>query len=92
MVAELSLESGSASVAATDAVLLREPVDSGVTTMLAVAEDPIANPPKLHVTVGVPLHEPCVALAEANVTPGGSMSVNIAFVAGDGPLLVTTIR
>src|SRR3989442_15271984 len=91
MVAELSLVSGSDSVAVADAVLLSWAVDCGVTRMLAVAELPVARLPKLHVRVVVPEHEPCVGLAETNVTPAGRGSVKIAFVAGDGPMLVTTI-
>jgi len=61
--------------------------------MLALAELPIATLPKLHVTVVVPKHgDPCVELAETKVTPAGSVSVNVVFVAGDGPLFVTTTR
>lgn len=91
MVTELSLASGSDSTAVIDAVLLSSPVDCGVTRMLAIAEPPFARLPKLHVMVVVPEQEPCVGLAEMKVTPGGSVSVNTALVAGDGPLLVTTI-
>ena len=92
VVAELSLVSGSDSVAVADAVLLSWPVDCGVTRMLAVAELPVARLPKLHVTVVVPEHEPCVGLAETKLTPAGRGSVKIVFVAGDGPMFVTTIR
>jgi len=91
MVTELSLKSGSDSVALADAVLLSGTVDCGVTRMLAMAELPTARLPKLQVTVVVPEHEPCVGLAETNVTPAGRVSVNIVFVAGDGPRFVTTI-
>ena len=47
--------------------------------------------PKLQVTVVVPVHDPCVGLAETKVTPAGSVSVMTVFVAGEGPLFVTTI-
>jgi hypothetical protein len=59
--------------------------------MLTVAELPIPMSPRLHVTAVSPEQEPCVGLAEMKVTPGGSVSVNTALVAGDGPLFVTTI-
>ena len=91
MVTVLSLRSGSDSVAFADAVLLSCPVDCGVTRILAMAELPTARLPKLQVTVVVPEHEPCVGLAETKVIPAGSVSVIIEFVAGDGPMFVTTI-
>ena len=91
IVATLSLVSGSDSAALTEAVLLICPVDCGVTRMLAMAELPIPRLPKLHVTIVAPEQEPCVGLAEMKVTPAGSVSVNTALVAGDGPLFVTTI-
>ena len=47
--------------------------------------------PKLQVTVVVPVHEPCDVLAEPKVTPAGNVSVIVVFVAGEGPLFVTTI-
>ena len=59
--------------------------------MLAVAELPIPRLPKLHVTVVVPEHEPCVGVAETKLTPAGSVSVMVVFVDGEGPLFVTTI-
>ncbi len=92
MLTELSLASGSDSVALTEAVLLSCPVDCGVTRILAVAELPIGRLPKLQVTVVVPRHgEPCVELAETKVVPAGNVSIKVVFVAGDGPLFVTTI-
>lgn len=91
VVAELSLMSGSDSVALTDAVLLSWPVDCGTTTMLAMAEAPKARFPKLQVTVVEPEQRPCVGLTETKLTPRGKISVTVAFVAGDGPLFVTTI-
>src|SRR6266571_403842 len=91
MVAELSLASGSVSLAATVAVLLNWPVDCGTTTMLATAELPLARLPKLQITVAVPLHVPCVGVAGPKVTPAGRVSVTVTLVAGDGPLLVTEI-
>lgn len=91
-VAELSLESGSDSVAVADAVLLSCAVDCGVTRMLTIAEAPVAILPRLQVTVVVPEQGvPCVELTELKAMPEGSVSVSTAFVAGDGPLFVTTI-
>ena len=49
-------------------------------------------PPRLQVTVVVPLHEPCVGVAEVNLTPAGKSSVSVTFEAGEGPLLVTVRR
>jgi hypothetical protein len=43
-------------------------------------------------TVVVPLHEPCVGVADTKFTPIGKLSVATTFVAGDGPLLVTIKR
>jgi hypothetical protein len=92
IVTELSLESGSDSVALADAVLLSCPVDCGVTRMLTIAEAPVARFPRLQVTVVVPVQgRPCVELTELKVMPAGRASVSAALVAGDGPLFVTTI-
>ena len=60
--------------------------------MLAVAVVPRDTEPKLHVTTAVPEHEPCDGVTETNAGPDGSVSVTITFVAGDGPLFVTTTR
>ena len=90
--AALSLGSGSASSALAMAVLLSWPVDCGTTTMFAMAELPFARLPKLQVTVVVPLHVPCVGVAETRLRPAGNGSVTLALVAGDGPLFETMIR
>ena len=90
-VAELSLMSGSDSVALAEAVLLSCPVDWGTTRILSIAELPTPILPKSQVTIVVPEHVPCVALTETKVTPAGKASETITPVAGDGPLFVTTI-
>src|SRR6266404_1423231 len=55
------------------------------------AAAPLASVPKLHVTVVVPVQVPRLAVAETNVRPAGSTSVNVTAVELDGPLLVTAI-
>ena len=92
MVDELSLVSGSVSVALTLAVLISWPVDWGVTAIVTVAELPLAKLPRLQLTAVVPLQVPCVGVAETKFTPAGRVSATVAFVAGDGPLLVTMMR
>src|SRR5713226_4346164 len=61
---ELLLVSGSVSVAVTLAVLLNWAVDCGMITIVTVADASLARLPKLHVMVVVPLHIPCVGVAE----------------------------
>ena len=92
IVAELSLVSGSVSLALAAAVFDNWPVDCGTTTMLVVAELPCGRLPKLHVTVVVPLHVPWVGVAETKLTPACSVSVIFVLVAGDGPLFETMTR
>src|ERR1051326_330076 len=89
---ELSLASGSLSVAATLAVFVKVPADCGTTMILITAIALRASEPRLHVTVAVPLHVPCVGVAEVKLIPTGKLSVTTTFVAGEGPLLVTVRR
>ena len=51
-----------------------------------------ASDPRLHVTVLLPLHDPCVGVADTKLIPAGKLSVTTTFVAGDGPLLATIKR
>ena len=60
--------------------------------MLMIAVPAFAIAPRLHVTVVAPLHEPWLGIAEPKTGPDGNWSVTATFVAGDGPLFVTTIR
>ena len=56
-----------------------------------VALAPFARPPSEQVTVDVPLHEPCVGIAETNEEPAGSVSVTVTPVAAERPLFVVVI-
>jgi hypothetical protein len=56
-----------------------------------VAFVPVSSVPTLHVTVVVPVHVPCVEVADVAVMPAGNTSVTMVFTAVDGPLFVTTI-
>ena len=84
--------SGSFSVALTLAVLVNCPAIWGVTVMFTIAPAAFAIDPRLHVTVVVPTQVPWVGIAETKFMPGGRASVTVTFVAGDGPLFVTTMR
>src|SRR5918911_1037396 len=84
-------ESGSASDALTVAVSVICPDAVGVTTMVTMALAPFVSVPMEQLTGPVLLQEPCVVEEETNVTPAGSVSVRLTFVACAGPLLVTMI-
>jgi hypothetical protein len=82
---------GSAWVAVTVALLVMTPPETGaVTAIVTVALDPLARPPRLHVTVpALWLQVPWVAVADTNVTPLGRVSVRVTPVAPLGPALLT---
>src|ERR1041384_7262077 len=86
--AELSVRSGSFSEAVTFALFVSTPAVCGTTITVMIALAFRASDPRLHVTVLLPLHEPCVGVAEMKLIPAGKLSVATTFVAGDGPLLV----
>ncbi len=90
MLAELLLVSKSASVALVVAVLTNEPGVVGVTAMVTTALAPTAKLPSAQLIVVVPPHVPCVEVTGPNVTPVGSGSVTLTFVAAAGPLFVMT--
>ena len=57
------------------------------TTIETVAElFPAASVPRLQLTVVVPVQVPCDAVADTNVTPAGSVSVTVTFVAAVFPV------
>jgi hypothetical protein len=87
----LFAELGSNSLETTFAVLESEPDPVGVTTMITdtVPAVPVGGMvPSPHVTVVVPLHVPCVGVAETKVAAAGRTSVSVTPVAGEGPLFV----
>ena len=92
IVAELLLVSKSVSTALAVAVLMIDPVADGVTTMVTTAVAPTVRFPNAQFTVPVPLHEPCEGVAETKLTPEGSVSLMLTFVARAGPLLDTVTR
>jgi hypothetical protein len=71
------------------AVLLIVPAVVGIPTMVMVALLFEARPPRLHVTVAVPVQLPWVGVAETKLTAAGRESVMMTIVAAEGPLLVT---
>src|SRR4051794_26997936 len=89
---ELSDGTGSGSVAETVAVLVMVPVAVALAVMETVALAPLLSVPRAQVTVVVPLHEPCVVVAETYVVPAGNVSLTTTFVAAIGPLFVTVME
>ena len=73
----------------TVAVLVIVPAELGRTTMVTVAEAPLARSPRAQVTVVVPEQLPWLAVDDRALRPDGSVSVTVTPVAGFGPLLVT---
>src|SRR5215211_6503785 len=92
VLALLLLVSKSVSVALTVAELMTCPGFEGVTTIVTVALLPTARLPRLQSTGPLPLQLPCVAVAETNTTPAGSVSMILTLVPFAGPLLVATSR
>src|SRR5581483_9332933 len=89
--AELLAGVGSGSVAVRLAALVTEgaAIACGLTTIVAVAFAPLANDPRLQVTVPLACeHEPWLELAETKLTVSGKTSVMSTLVAPPGPLLV----
>src|SRR5690242_7005152 len=89
--AELSAVFGSDVEDATLAVSVTGPAWPSLPTSVTFALAPEASVPREHVTFVVPEHVPTVVVADTNVSPAGSVSVTLAFVAGSGPWLVATI-
>jgi hypothetical protein len=80
---------GSGVSAVTEAVFVTFMPDVTCNMSVIVAELPALIVPRLQVTVVVPLHEPCEALAETNDVFDGIASVTVTLVALLGPALLT---
>ncbi len=91
--AELLVASGSVSVPITEAVFESIPcvLAFTLTTSVMLADTCGLRIPMGQVTVAVPVHVPCVGVAETKVTPAGKVSVTLTPVAWEGPLLATPI-
>jgi hypothetical protein len=88
--AELFAEFGSPTPEVTLASFVMEPVDGGVTLIVALAFAPFATVPSAQVTTPPDCEQvPCEAVAELNATPDGSVSERLTLVALEGPLLCT---
>jgi hypothetical protein len=87
----LLLVFGSDWLPVTLAVLVFVPALVGVTTIVTVAEAPLARLPRLQVTMLVPLQLPWLGVADTKATPVGNVSVIVTPVAVAGPLLLTVI-
>src|SRR6266850_8394756 len=83
------------SVGAPDTVAVFVRVDEALlvtkTMMVTVADAAALIAPSEHMTVVVPEHAPCDAVADTRVVPAGSVSDTVAEVALFGPLFVTVI-
>jgi hypothetical protein len=76
----------------TVAVFVVEPsVLPAFAVIVIVTLPPLRIDPTEQVTVVVPVHVPCVVVADTNVIVGGSVSVTVTVLAVSGPPFVTTI-
>jgi hypothetical protein len=82
---------GSAVAAVTEALFVTVVKIPECSTSVIVAELPALIVPRLHVTVAVPLQDPCEGVAETNVVFDGITSVTVALDELLGPALVTVI-
>jgi len=83
---------GLVSFSVTLAVFVIEPTAVAVAVRETEAVAPFAKVPRLHATiVGLGTQVPWLGVAETNVRPAGSTSVNVTPVELEGPLLVTVI-
>ena len=81
-------------VALTEAVFVIVPLVGDLTTIVIVAELPLATVPSAQLTIdldGLAVHDPAVVVAEANPAFFGSWSFIVTPLAAEGPLFVTTI-
>ena len=85
-------ELGSATPEATLTVLVIEPGDADLTTMVAFTTALLRRFPRLHVTTPADCEqEPTLAFAETKELPTGNESVSVTVVAVEGPRLVIEI-
>jgi hypothetical protein len=87
----LFAELGSGVADVTVAVLLAVAPELIFTTSPIVAVPPEFIVPRLHVTVVVPVHDPCDVVTDTNDSFPGITSVTVTFEAELGPALLTTI-
>src|SRR6266566_8528897 len=82
---------GSNSNGVAFARFVADPVAVGFTVMVTAAVAFLARFVRVHVTVATPSkvqEAPCVLVAETKLTDGGSASVTVKDVTGQGPLFV----
>ena len=91
-VEESLLGTGSVSVREAVAVFVRVPVPLACTTTLTYCVLPTGSVPSEQLIVEVPAHAPMLGLEEMKITPAGSGSLIVTFVATAGPLFVTARR
>jgi hypothetical protein len=75
----------------TVAVLVAVPAVTALTTIVAVAEPPLASVPRLQDTVEVPEHVPAVVDADTKLTSAGNGSLTVAATAESGPAFAALI-
>jgi hypothetical protein len=91
-VALLFPATGSVVVEVADGVFVRVVgVPGAVTVIVTVIVLRLVIAPRVHVTVLVPEHEPCVVEEETNVVPAGSTSVRVPFAVSTSPRFWTWI-
>ena len=83
------VELGSPVGVLTLATFVSEPLAGAVTITVTLLTAPLANVPKVQVTIPALLTPPPLALT--NVTLAGNVSVTTTLLALDGPKLVTLI-
>ncbi len=82
----LLVKTGSVVLEVTLLVLVRVVGLAGAVTVIAIViVVPRMMAPRVHVTVEVPEHEPCVVVEETNVVPAGMVSVIVPSAEFDRP-------
>src|SRR2546423_830653 len=83
---------GWSTVRAAVAVFVTVPVPLACTTTLTYCVLPTGGVPSEQLIVDVPAHAPMLVFEEMKITPAGSASLIVTFVATAGPLFVTARR